>query len=54
MLVWAEPFSATTEALIWGLALTAGSAKALVAINEKATLNISFLVFMVVAPDRFK
>jgi hypothetical protein len=53
MLVWDEPFSATTGALIWLLASTAGSAKALLARIEKARPKISLLVFMVVAPDRF-
>jgi hypothetical protein len=53
MLVWDEPFSATTGALIWLLESTAGSAKALLARIEKARPKISLLVFMVVAPDRF-
>jgi hypothetical protein len=53
MLVWDEPFSATTAALTAWCASTDGSAKALLARMEKARPKISLLVFMIVAPDRF-
>jgi hypothetical protein len=52
MLVWEEPFSATTGAFNHWLASTAGAAKALVASTEKARPRISLLVFMRVAPVR--